>query len=63
VGSLELFIALTEWLIQTEKFVKNLHANTEMKFCDMGREVGWCIGGSSSKTGSIHVRFLYTYEI
>jgi hypothetical protein len=40
VGSLELFIALTEWLIQTEKFVKNLHANTELTCCDLGREVG-----------------------
>jgi hypothetical protein len=61
VGSLEMFIALTEWLIQTEKFVKNLHANTGLSSCDVGREVGWCIGGSSSKTGRI--RFLYTAEI
>jgi hypothetical protein len=61
VGSLELFIALTEWLIQAERFVKNLHANTEMTCCDLGREVGWCIGGSNSKTGRI--RFVYTAEI
>jgi hypothetical protein len=61
VGSLGLFIALTEWLIQAEKFVKNLHANTEMTCCDLGRAVGWCIGGSNSKTERI--QFLYTAEI
>lgn len=61
VWSLVLFIALTEWLIQTEKFVKNLHTNTDLTCCDLGREMGWCIGGSSRKTGRI--RFLYTSEI
>ena len=61
MGSLELFIALIEWLMQTEKFIKNLHPNTELTCYDLGREVGCCIGGSSSKTRRI--RFLYTSEI
>jgi hypothetical protein len=29
--------------------------------CDLGREVGWCIGGSSSKT--VRIQFLYAAEI
>jgi hypothetical protein len=45
----------------TEKFVKNLHANAEFTCCDMGREVDWCTGRPSNKTGTI--RRLSTYEI